>query len=149
MSEQRIKGQEAEFRVTDNRGGHVNTLGDVKNFEIAIMLELLSEGYTGQTSEKKDEAYKGIRGKATIHFSDPTMFDFFQRIVDRARRTPESHGYAVNATAILRFPSGRTRVIDIPNIFLGEVPMNIGSRTDYISVDIEFQAENHSFRAAA
>ncbi len=140
MAVGRVKGQEVEILlVVDD--APVETLTDIKDFELEAELEILSEGYLGQTSEQKDEIYKGCKGTMTLHFTDKTPITLMRTVIDRARRrTP---GTVINVKATLNFPTGGDRLrISVANAFFGAIPMTFGSRNDYGTIKLEFAAED-------
>lgn len=134
---ERIKGQETEVMLLVD-GKTQAALTDVKSFEMAFMLDILSEGYLGETTERKDTIFKGVRGNLELHFESADVFKFFTAVVDKARRrTP---GTKINVKTTLNFPGGdRPRVI-IPNVSFGEIPISFGSRDDYGSIKLEWEA---------
>jgi hypothetical protein len=138
---QRIKGQEVEMLLVVN-GVAQTTTTDVRSLEIAPKLEMLEEGYLGETTDRYDEIYKGIRGTVELHFENADVFAFFQSVVDRARRrTP---GTTINFKAALNFPNGNRPVVMISDCYFGEFPINFGSRQDYGSIKMEFQASDYA-----
>ena len=137
--QQRIKGQEVEvLLIVDNQ--ILRSITAIKSFEMKYQLELLSEGYLGEKTERKDSIFKGIGASLEINFADKDVFDLFSKVVDKAkRRTP---GTKVNIKATLVFPNGqRTRIL-IPDVEFGEIPLSFGSRSDYGSVSLEMEASD-------
>jgi hypothetical protein len=141
MADQRIKGQEVELLLVVN-GVPQTTTTDVRSMEVAPKLEMLEEGYLGETSDRYDEIYKGIRGNIELHFENQDVFTFFQSVVNRARRrTP---GTTINIKAALNFPNGQRPRIIIKDAYFGEFPIGFGSRQDYGTVRLDFQATDYS-----
>lgn len=139
---QRIKGQEVELLFILNSKPQQN-ITDIKDLEIVANLEILSEGYLGQTTEQKDSIFTGISGKCTLHYATQDILKFAASLIDKARRrTP---GTAVNVKATLNFPNGQRPRVMLPNCEFGEIPMNFGSRKDYGSIGLSFQASEVSF----
>lgn len=139
MASQRIKGQEVEVLLIVD-GTVQDTITDVRSFEVAAKLETKEEGYLGEKTNRYDEIFNGVRGRMELHFENKDVFTLLQSIIDRAkRRTP---GTQINIKATLNFPNGdRPRVL-VANAFFGEVPINFGSRGDYGTVSLDFQAED-------
>lgn len=134
---QRIKGQEVEaIMIVD--GVPQDTITDIRSFEFAFQTEILREGYLGETTDRRDSIFKGIRGKFELHIENEDVFNLFVSIVDKARRrTP---GTRINVKSTLNFPNGdRPRVL-IPDVEFGEMPFAFGGRSDYGSVTLEFEA---------
>lgn len=136
---QRIKGQEVEAILVVNGAPQLSTT-DIKSFELTLQLEILSEGYLGETTDRKDSVFKGIAGSLELHVENQEFLRLFQAIVDKARRrTP---GTRINLKATLNFPNGdRPRVL-IPDVEFGELPLNFGSRTDYGAITLSFEASS-------
>lgn len=112
---------------------------------MSFQFELQREGYLGETTDRRDEVNRGVRGRMEVHFEDRAILDMIQRILDRAaRREP---GLVININATLNFPNGTRVPIQIPNAFFGEAPMSFGSRTDYGTVGLEFEAADHQLLA--
>ena len=139
MASQRIKGQEVEVLLIVD-GTVQDTITDVRSFEVAAKLETKEEGYLGEKTNRYDEIYNGVRGRLELHVENKDVFTLLQSIIDRAkRRTP---GTQINIKATLNFPNGdRPRVL-VANAFFGEIPINFGSRGDYGTVGLDFQAED-------
>lgn len=138
---QRAKGNEVELVIVRD-GQPVRSITAIQSFEMTPMLETLSEGYLGETTERKDEIYKGVQGRFECHLETADVFELEAAVVDRAtRRTP---GTVINIKATIRFPNGdRARVL-IPNIFIGQPALRVASRQDYLAKSIEFVAEGYS-----
>ena len=136
---QRIKGQEVEIVVLDN-GEPVQNLTTARSLEVAWKTEQLQEGYLGETTDRYDTIYKGIRGRVEFHFSGPQIFDLIKSIVDKARRrTP---GQKINIKATLNFPDGSRARIVIPDAEFGEMPVSFGDRTSYGTFSLDFGASD-------
>jgi hypothetical protein len=140
VSDQRLKGQETELRlIVDNEVQ--DTITDIRSFEMGIQLEILKEGYLGETTMRRDEVFNGVTGKMELHFENEDIFTLFQTIVDRARR--RQPGTKINAKTSVRFPNGQNKVIMISNIFFGEIPLNFPGRAEYATTSLNFEAEDY------
>jgi len=140
MPDSRIKGQEVSVQLIVNNVIR-DTINDVRNFEMAPQFEIIREGYLGETSDRRDEVYRGIRGRLELHFENGDVFRLFNQVRERAkRRTP---GTTINVKATLELPSGERQVVLIPNVFFGEAPIAFGSRTDYGTVGLDFEAQDY------
>jgi hypothetical protein len=137
---QRIKGQEVRV-VMVAPSGTVTALSDVQNFEMEPMTEILSEGYLGETTERKDDIFKGARGKMDVHMETQDYFRFAQEVIDRSqRRTPAAARFNVIAT--LAFPNGERPRVLLEDIFFGPLPTNVGARDEYVSASVDFECSN-------
>ena len=139
MSDQRIKGQEVEVSLIVD-GEVAETTTDVRSFEFAYKLETKEEAYLGEKTNRYDEIFNGMRGRIEFHYENQDVFDIIKSIVDRAkRRTP---GTQINIKATLNFPNGDKPRVLISDAFFGEIPLSFGSRADYGTVGIDFQASD-------
>lgn len=139
MCAQRIKGQECNLLLVQD-GQPLDTITDVRSFEITAKLDVLEEGYLGETTVRLDEIFKGCKGKITLHFENKDVFDLITSITARARRrTP---GLKINAKVTLNFPNGDRPRVQIKNLFFGDIPMNFAGRSDYGEVTLDFQVED-------
>ena len=118
-----------------------DTITDIRSFEMNIQLAILTEGYLGETTMRRDEVFNGVTGRVELHFENESIFTLFQTIVDRARR--REPGRKIYAKTSVRFPNGQNKVIMISNIFFGEIPMNFPGRAEYATVSLSFEAEDY------
>lgn len=136
---QRIKGQEVELIfVEDNTP--LTGVADVRSFEMEAQLEILSEGYLGETTDRKDSVYKGFSGRTELHFENRDVIDLARRLIDKARR--RTGGTRINMKVTLVFPEGeRVRVL-LKNLEFGAIPLGFGSRADYGTITLAFEGED-------
>jgi hypothetical protein len=141
MAEQRIKGQEVELLLVENNVP-LTTIQDIKSFEMQAQLEILKEGYLGETTDRRDSVYRGYSGKMEVHFEGRSVLEFTRRLVDKARRRVP--GARVNCKVTLVFPAGdRIRMI-LKDLEFGVVPLGFASRTDYGTVSLDFEGADYS-----
>lgn len=140
MADARLKGQETEVRlVVDNNV--IENVTDVRSFEVAIQLEVLREGYLGETTDRRDEVYRGVRGRIELHFENQSVFDLFSSIANRARR--RQPGTQISIKSSLRFPNGQNKLLTVPNVFFGEIPIGFPGRAEFATVGLDFEAEDY------
>ena len=139
---QRIKGQEVEVILLVD-GVPQDSITDVRSFSIELQTEIMSEGYLGETTNRRDSIFNGVSGSIELHIENAAIFDLFTSIVDKARRrTP---GTRINLKATLAFPNGQRKRIIVPDAEFGAMPLNFGSRSDYGTVSLNFEAPDASF----
>jgi len=139
MSSQRIKGQEVELQFVVD-GKVQDTITAFRSFEIAAKLEQKEEAYLGEKTNRYDEMFNGVRGRAEFHTENKDVFTLIQSIIDRAtRRTP---GTQINVKATLNYPNGDRPRILLQDVFFGEIPLGFGSRADYGAVSLDFSCSN-------
>lgn len=137
MAGNRIKGQEVDILLLEN-GQMVGSLSAVKSFEMKFQLEIMSEGYLGERTERKDSIFKGVSASMEVNHDDRAALGLFARIVEKAkRRVP---GATINIKATLNYPDGTRARIIIPDVEFGEIPVNFGSRSDYGTTSLDMEA---------
>lgn len=139
---QRIKGQEVTIFV-QNQGVPVASLTDIQNFSLTFNFDKLEEGYLGETFSRFDEVFKGANFDFEVHVEDPDFTKFVDVVYGRAIRRESAT--EINIGAILLFPSGRSRKILLKDCFFADVPVNVGGRTNYVSVKFSGSASSFEF----
>lgn len=138
---QRIKGQEVEILLLLN-GEPLVSLFDIRSFEVALIEEILNEGYLGETTNRRDSIFRGVRGRFEAHVENADFLRFYTAVVDKGRR--RIAGTTINVKVTLNFPNGDRPRILIPDIEFGDLPLNFGSRSDYGTASIDFEAAEAS-----
>ncbi len=139
---QRIKGQETSLIFTSSEVGLETSLSDIQSHTMELQMDILSEGYLGETTERKDDIFKGFHGKIEAHVEKAEYFRFLTRIVDRARRRTPADGQ-FNCATTLAYPSGETIRVLFQDIYFGSPNVDIGSREDYVKVSFEYECSNY------
>jgi hypothetical protein len=138
---QRLKGQEVSILITTG-GVLEDSLVDITDFTATAMFQLISKGYLGEKSERKDEIYKGIKFELTLHLHTQRWFAFQNAIKLRAQRqTPNTK---FNITAVMQFPNGDTPTITIADAKFGEQPLSVKGREEMVEAKIQGEAEDFS-----
>ena len=134
---QRLKGQEIDLVIIVD-GKPQRTLTDIRECEIEWQLEKKSEGYLGETTNRKDSIFTGISGSLSMHLESEGIFDFISKIIERAR--DRTAGTKINLKMTLRYPSGDRPKIIIPDVEFGAIPLSVGGRSEYANVKLDFEA---------
>lgn len=137
----RLKGLECTLRFTGPNGGE-DSLVKIKDFEINAKGEILKEDYTGAVAPEFDSVDDGIEVKFTVHHHDPEVLDFFERVRAKRQRRADAAG-KFSAVGILRWPSGRTRKILVPDIEFGDLPFKVGGRKAFTESAISGNASGY------
>jgi hypothetical protein len=142
MPSYRLRGQEVSVQIVRD-SALITEITDVKSFEVEFQLEVMSEGYIGEFTDRRDDIFKGITGKIEFHIENGAPFDLVNEIVLRAqRRTP---GAQFNVQSTVRLANGQRRRLVINDLFFGAVPFNVSSRTDYVTYSLTFEAGDGKF----
>lgn len=137
-----IKGQETLFTVT-SPAGHEDSIDHIKDTSFTFDMELIQEQYLGQVADQFDDIFRGVTVEITFDLASPKVFDFVQRIVDRAQRRASAN-LKFSVTSALKFPSGERRRMLFPDLKFGEIPTNFGGRDEY--GEVKLTAKGSSFR---
>ena len=139
MADQRIKGQEIQILVV--RAGELeDTLTDIQSFNVSVDQALLSVGYLGEKTNRKDYIFNGIKGDMQLHLHKAIWFQFVASQVAKAKR--ETPDVQFNITGVFFFPNSEVKTMLIPDVAWGEIPHNVNSRGDYLSVRLQFEASD-------
>lgn len=142
---QRIKGQEVRVTVTSPIGTEESIgAGGVSSFELEFKTEILSEGYLGETTERKDDIFRGVSGRMEIHLERQAYLRFIQRVTDRSQRRTAADA-RFNVLVSLQFPNGERPRVLLDDVFFGPLPVNVGARDEYVSATVEFECAQGRF----
>jgi hypothetical protein len=131
---QRILGQNVSVIVIQD-SAPLQEINCIRSFSFNYELELKDEGYLGETTNRKDSVFKGIKFDMELHSASNDIFNLIRSAVDKARRrTP---GTRINVKASLTWPNGDRAVITFPDVEFGPFPVNTNSRTDYVTIKLE------------
>lgn len=133
---QRIKGQEVSILIVADSVLQ-DTLVDIQNFNIELEFEIKSQGYLGEKTNRKDYIFNGCKFDGELHVHTQDYLLFAQQVHDKAQRlTPD---IIFNISGVFSFPNGDEPELLLNDCAFGAIPMNIGSRGDYVKV--KFQGE--------
>ena len=136
----RIKGQDVVVDVIKN-GAVVNSVVNVRNFEMELLMETIEEEYLGQTTKAYDDIYNGASCTMSCHPENDGIFDLLDAIKARAqRRTP---GVKFNVKATLAFPGGdRVRVV-FPDVSWSGGGIGFSDRKSYGTTNLGFKVSDY------
>ena len=141
----RLKGQETSVSLV-SADGTEESVADVKSFDVQFDRDILSEGYLGQTTEQKDDIFKGVSGKLEFHVRQAEFLDLIGRMNEKTKRRLPGEQFEIVST--LTFPNGDRRRIIIPDAKFGAIPISAPSRDDYVSVTFDYAADDGRIIAA-
>lgn len=137
---QRIKGQEVELGFVDPQGND-EPIGDVASFEAELDIEILQEGYLGETSDRYDDLFHGVSGTAELHLETARLFAFSELVERRSKRRDPASG-RFNASASFQFPNGTLVRISFEDIFFGPFPIRTPARGEYVTTTVQWKCSN-------
>jgi hypothetical protein len=125
----RIKGQETSIIVV--RGNQVeNTFDAIPMFNMEFESDVISVGYLGEKTERKDDIFKGVKFDFELHTSRQDWIRFLIAVHNRQKRNTPN--LIINITTILEYPDGDGPQLTLPDVKFGATAMDIGSRADYV-----------------
>ena len=136
---QRLKGQEVSILIT-NAGELEDTLTDIQNFNMELELETKAMGYLGEKTNRQDSIFNGVKFDFEIHVHTEDVWSFLQSLHDKAQRiTPD---VVFNIQGVFTYPNGDQPEILLNDVSFGAVPMNVGSRGDYVKFKMQGTCED-------
>ena len=126
---QRLKAQEVSIIIVRNSVVEAE-LTDIQDFNANILLELIQQGYIGETTDRFDEVFKGSKFDFSMHHHSQDWVTFNNALIRRARRL--EIGTVINVSAVFAFPNGQTPTWIWPDSFFGEIGVNLPGRAEYM-----------------
>jgi hypothetical protein len=142
MPSYRVRGQEVSVQVVQN-GKIVAELTDVKSFDVEFQLDVMTEGYLGEFTDRRDDMFKGVSGKIEFHIENNAPFDFINAIVQRSQSRVKGTQFNVQST--INLPNGQVKRLLVNDIFFSSIPVNVGSRSDYVTYSLPYEAAEGKF----
>ena len=143
MPLQRIKGQETIITILKD-GELQARIDSVSEAEVTFELDVLEEGYLGETSNRYDSIFNGMTIRVSGHMTNLQIVDLAEAIVNRAARRAGG-ATRIDIAITLIFPGGDLRTINIPDAQFQSVPISDGSRSDYVGFTLEAKASEFEF----
>jgi len=143
----RLRGQEVLVRIIAN-SVILATITAVKSLTVTVKTAILSEGYAGETTERKDDIFKGIGFELLVHPEDEAMFNLVQLIIDRSQRRTAAANATVDITATMNFPSGKRVRCTIKDAKFADIALGLVNARDAYS-DGRFPGEAERMLIAA
>lgn len=134
----RIKGQEVSLAILLD-GTLQTEIDTIKSAEIEFELELMEEGYLGETSDRVDSIFKLMRVNLEADISTDTYFDLANAIVLRAQNRAGA-ATRIDLAGTFAFPNGALKTIIIPDVYFDPIPINIGARNEFIGFTLSGKA---------
>mgnify|MGYP000267012472 FL=1 len=134
MASQRVLGQNVSVIIIQD-SDILDEVNCVRSFGFTYELEIKDEGYIGETTNRKDSVFKGIKLDMELHTNNTKVFSLIQSAVDKARRrTP---GTRINIKATISYPNGQQARVTFRDVEFGAFPVNASNRTDYVTIKLD------------
>lgn len=137
---QRIKGQEVVLDVI-SEAGREEALGDVVSASITYQLDILKQRLLGETTDRKDDIFRGLEGEMELQLETRDALRFIDRVKDRAtRRVAASTRFSITMT--LNFPEGGSARIQLTPVYFGNIPLGVPGGDEYVTMSLTFESED-------
>jgi len=131
---QRIIGQNVTLAIIQD-GAVLDEITTIKSFSFTFEQEIKDEGYLGETTNRKDSVFKGIKLDMDMHLANNKIFNLVKSAVDKARRRTPGVNFTIKCK--MTWPNGDVARVTFPNVEFGAFPFSSSSRTDYVSVKLD------------
>ena len=112
----------------------------IASFSITWKFTTKTEEYVGETGPRKDDFFGGLSGQIEYHGEGSQALTLISAIQARAQN--RSISTKIKAQSTIQFPNGERAIINIPNMFFGDIAINVASRTEYVKFTLPWEAEN-------
>lgn len=141
MAENRLKGQDVQIRL--NLGRNIlRTITAVDSFTLGYQFAVISKGYLGETTMRKDDIFNGISGSIRFdHESQDALLllDTIKRRAQRAIDVPVADNQ-INAAVVLQFPNGQRPRVAVRDMKFGEASVEVTGRDSYVGTPLAYEA---------
>lgn len=127
--------------VQDNQP--IAAIDSIKSLEITLQTEILKEQFLGETTDRRDEIFRGIAGKMEAQLSSDALLQLANAIVQRAQN--RQSGTRINIKTTFQFPNGDRAMYVMSDVKFGNIPISNKGRTEYVEVSLEFECETIKF----
>ena len=137
----RIRGEEIQIRLTRN-GVLEATLTAVKSLVFTPKFSVLTEGYLGGTTNRRDDIYQGCTVQLVFHPESSDALTLMDFVRSRATRRVAQANARVNLMFVANFPNGNRPRVTISDLKFGDMPFNMGGREQYVDQTISAEADD-------
>lgn len=139
--ELRLRGQETQLRITQG-GVILRTLTLIENLTVTILAEILRKSYLGQTTEMKDDIYKGVKVEFGFDVTSSEPFVMVATLRDRMQRRTAQAGAQVNLRTTLNLANGTRPRLTIPDLKFQDPTFALQNRESYAGFRFQCEAED-------
>jgi len=139
--ELRLKGQEVQVRLTQG-GTLLRTLTAIESLTWTVMSDILRKAYLGETTERKDDIYKGTKVEFGFDAESKEPFVMVAALRDRMQRRTAQANAQVNLVFIANLADGTRPRITIPDLKFQDPSMALQNRESYAGFRFQTEAED-------
>jgi hypothetical protein len=138
---ERIKGQEVEVIVSANSGAGPQvqaTITEISNFNGELSFEVISKGYLGEGTMRKDMIYNGAKFDFEVNTFTADVWTLVATI--KALATRQAPNNSINISGVFLYSNGDIATMLWNNCQFGPIPVSIPGRNEYVKH--KFQGES-------
>lgn len=139
--ELRLKGQEIQIRLTQGRQ-LLRTLTAIETLTWTIMSDILRKGYLGETTERKDDIYKGSKVEFGFDAESKEPFVMVAALRDRMQKRTAAANAQVNIMFTCNLADGTRPRILIPDLKFQDPSLAFANRESYAGFRFQCEAED-------
>lgn len=139
MSDQRLRGQEAEIRIMRD-GVMEASITMFTNMDDTAKFEKKEDGFLGETTNRYDFIFNGYDGKVEFQVHDTDWIKLQNAIKAKAMR--KNVNTVINIVRTDYYANGQTAVITYMDLSFGPMPTTIPSRGDFVKVSMDFSCSD-------
>ena len=139
---QRIKGQEVSLVILADDQPQT-TIDTIQSAELEWEIELLEEGYLGETSNRVDSVYNVIRVMVEGHINNQSYLELADAIASRARNRVGG-ATRIDIVGSFAFPNGQFPSVVVSDVYFENIPFNIGARNEFVSFTLTGKASDYT-----
>lgn len=137
----RLRGQEVQLRLTQ-AGKLLRTITAIENATWTVLMDILRKGYLGETTERRDDMYKGTKFEFGFDPESKDPFIMVGLLRDRAQRRTSQASAQVNAVFTCNFPNGQRPRVTIPDLKFQDPSLAFANRDSYAGFRFQCEAED-------
>lgn len=139
----RLMGQETLVTAT-RRGSLIKQVTAIKMCKFNFKGDRVTSDYLGQPGPVFDEVNDGVDGMLDFEIDDPDYFDLLVLLIERKQGLPQSQ-FDLNINTRFNFRTGVRRFCTVPQVALGNIPLEIPSRKEKVKSSFDFAAQGARF----
>lgn len=132
MPEQRIRGEQVQIRVTTN-GVLERTITAIESMTWTVNTAVISKGYLGENTERKDEIYKGQKIELSFDSESADGILLMALIADRAARRSAATNQVINIIFVANYPNGQRPRVTVQDVKFEGPSLGMQNRESYVS----------------
>lgn len=140
-TELRLKGQEVQLRLTQG-GILLRTLTAIESLTWTVMSDILRKAYLGETTERKDDIYKGTKVEFSFDTESKEPFVMVAKLRDRMQRRTAQANAQINLVFVCNLADGTRPRITIPDLKFQDPALALQSRESYAGFRFQTEAED-------